>query len=251
MRKVFTLIELLVVIAIIAILASMLLPALSKARAKARNITCLNNLKTIGLYCAMYSDANNDTPVPTFMGSNDYRGWVPSVLGRKYADLVGKAAGEFHCPEDMESTGVAPDKRVSYALCSGHQWNMRWGGTSPAEAVRERGMATRLTAIGGAGIYMSNVDVPSMTIWVREDWKPGRGMDQTYDVDGAVPAWDFFSFNRTDRPSLAFHNGLRYTNCVFVDGHVESIDSYSNFQDPKRLAVISKRLHSTTTCSGH
>src|SRR5207249_2275914 len=148
-QNAFTLIELLVVIAILGILAAMLFPALSRAKARAQGIVCLNNHKQLTLAWSMYVEENNDWFVPNnpwwhYSNTNswalgDMRYGKPAgtnidyVLGAHQGSLgpYVKTAKTFKCPTDRSVTALADGN--SYPRVRSYSMNAYIGVGEPAD----------------------------------------------------------------------------------------------------------------------
>lgn len=220
----FTLIELLVVIAIIAVLASMLMPALSGAKGKAKRVGCANNIKQLVLSTKMYADDHNEfyPPMQASLSSGFETSWRPYLY--KY---LGKQSKLYDCPQEKkdiysngprEMVGQFGNREISLASGIGAV-NVHWtrGGAQPPfgrpAPYEDNLMKTHMIQASSQTILFGDGH-SDRGAWPNDRWWIWKdiGDDKAH------------GFNRVQQvdPGSMRHNGK--ANYGFADGSVQLLD---------------------------
>ena len=214
MKKQFTLVELLVVIAIIAILASMLLPALNKARDNAKKISCVSRQRQLGQAVFFYRNDNDDYITPSLTYSSaGYLSWAARCMEYLPPTEV------YFCPAKTTSNVLSEWRKNSYAktaATTNPTWSMfrfvDFGLNKAHLGTSQRymsGPATWDTSAKG-----SHIKHQSTTILL------GDSFYRANTANGYCTLFDIFGTTGYDGYLDARHNGS--VNITWADGHVES-----------------------------
>jgi len=222
-KRAFTLIELLVVIAIIAILAAMLLPALSSAKRRAHATTCRNNLRQMGIASFLYTD-DNEEKLPYAWGvshnpnENNFQNLLKPFLVRKAFDAGNStdtsdfARSIFRCPTRIFENHYRNIKKYAG---SGNPWKISYGMNQYTSV----NFPTAGSLPSAETAKISVVKLPTQTLLIA---------DESFELNH--PAIIFLGAHGSGRRKfydVGFKHGRSHSsgtaNIVFMDSHVGSI----------------------------